>query len=156
MQKPKTLEQMYNSCVTNGFVREVRELNLQKVKSIMANADTDISSARILMRNIKKEDREWMTVYTAYYEAVRMLTEALLIFDRVDINNHQCLFSYLCFKHPEFEFDWNFFEKIRAKRHGVNYYGEQIAYKDWKSIEVQMNLYISAMREEIEKRLKEK
>ena len=49
----------------------------------------------------------------------------------------------------------SFFEKVRTKRNGINYYGERVSYEDWKSIEVQMKIYISTLRKEITKRLEE-
>ena len=149
----KNIEEAYNSCIAKGYVNETRESNIDKVKSLMENAETNISASKILVKAIGKQAKEWMNVYINYYEALRIYTEALLIFDKVDIANHQCLFNYLCVKHPELELDWNFFEKIRTKRNGINYYGEQISYADWKAIEAQTKLYISTIKKEIEKQL---
>ena len=95
-----------------------------------------------------------MNVYTMHYEAIRICAEALMIFDKIVSSNHQCLFAYLCVKKPEINPDWNFFERIRIKRNGVNYYGEQVSHDEWKDVEPQFNLYISELKKAIEKKLK--
>jgi len=78
-----------------------------------------------------------------------------LRFEKVKIDNHQCLFVYLCEKHSELDFNWDFFEKVRTKRSGINYYGVPVNYSDWKETEIQFKLYIKKLKEEINKMLKE-
>ena len=93
-------------------------------------------------------------MYKLYYDVLHELAESLLRFDRIKIDNHQCLFAYLCEKHPELEFNWDFFEKIRTKRNGINYYGSPVNGNDWKEVELQTILYIRKLREEIEKKVR--
>ncbi len=154
MRKPKTLEEVYEKCATDGLFNEDHYLNRQKVSDLIENADTSIASANLIIRAIGKRDKNWMNVYLDYYEALRMYAEAFLHISHIKISNHQCLFSYLCVKFPELELDWNFFEKVRIKRNGANYYGEKVTYEDWKTAEVQIKLYISTLKKEIEKKLK--
>ncbi len=151
MRKPKTAEEAYNSCLSEGYINDLKVINVDKARSLIENAETSISTAQIVMKAIGKQAKEWMGVYIGYYEALRMYTEAMLIFDKVDISNHQCLFAYLCLKHPELELDWDFFEKVRTKRNGINYYGQSTSYEDWKAVELQFNLYISTLKKEIRK-----
>ena len=94
-----------------------------------------------------------MSVYIDYYDALHILAEAFLQFENRKIANHQCLFAFLCKNHPEFEFDWYFFEEIRFNRNGAHYYGKKIAYEDWEKAKLKFNLYVSALKKEIEKRL---
>lgn len=151
MPKFKTKEEAYESCMSEGFFRNLDYVNKDRVKSLIINADTNIDSANALAKSLSKEDRRWMTVYTLHYEAIRICSEAFIIFDKIMSENHQYLFACLCVKHPELRFDWDFFEKIRKKRNGVNYYGEHVSYDDWKSVEPQFNLYIDVLKKEIEK-----
>lgn len=155
MPKFKTLDEAYKSCTADGLYRTLGKVDKERIKSLVANAETNIESANTLSKALKEDDRRWMTVYTLHYEGIRILAEALLIFEKVHSINHQGLFAYLCMKMADLELDWNFFEKVRTKRNGTYYYGDQITYKDWKSAEVQMNLYISTLKKEIEKKLKE-
>jgi hypothetical protein len=67
--------------------------------------------------------------------------------------NHQCLFVYLCEKYSELNLNWNFFEELRTKRNGINYYGNSIDFNYFKSIEVQLNLYINLLIDKIKHKL---
>jgi hypothetical protein len=154
MRKLKSLEEVYDVCAADGFFNEDHNLNSQKVKDLIENADTSIASANLIIKAIDKRDKCWMNVYIDYYEALRMCAEAFLHINHMKISNHQCLFAYLCVKFPELDLDWNFFEKVRIKRNGASYYGEKINYEDWKAAELQIKLYISTLKKEIDKRLK--
>jgi len=153
MPRYKNLEERYSSCLKDGFFQKNENVNTEKIKSLITNAQTSISSANIIKNIIKQKDKEWMSVYIGYYEALRIITEAFILFDKIKIANHQCLFVYLCTKHTELELNCEFFDKVRTKRHGINYYGEHICYEDWKAVELQFNLYINILKKEIEKRL---
>ena len=153
MRKPKTLEETYQSCVADGYINEIRELNHDKIRSLMQNADTSLKTAKIVIKAIKKHDKEWMSVLLGHYDALRIYAEALLLFSKLSIPNHECLFASLCVKHPELELDWNFLNNLRRKRNGINYYGEHVTYDDWKTVELQIKLYVSTLKQEVEKKL---
>lgn len=146
-------KEAYNACVADGFLREVISVNKEKVSALLKNAGIAADSAEFLAKSLKKEDEKWMTVYVLYYDALRTCAEAFLLFDKITSLNHQCLFAALCVKHAELELSWGFFDTIRTKRNGANYYGERILYADWKAVEVQTKLYISVLQKEIKKRL---
>ncbi|MBI2665860.1 hypothetical protein HYX12_04530 [Candidatus Woesearchaeota archaeon] len=149
MRKFKTFSEAYDSCLAEGYLRTKENVDIDKINSLLKNAEIYLNSAQILINNINQKALEWMNVYTLNYEALRILTEALLRINRLESTNHQCLFAALCCKYQELELDWEIMETIRIKRHGINYYGESITYSDWKSIELQINLYISAIKKEI-------
>ena len=149
MLKPKTLEEVYDRCSADGAFIEVARHNSQKLRDLIENAETNIESAEILAKGLPKNDRKWMTVYIQYYEALRIYAEAWISSKGRKIVNHRCLFAFLCNNFSEL--DWDFFEKIRTKRNGANYYGEKIVYEDWKTISFQIKLYISTLKKEIEK-----
>jgi len=140
--------------MAQGLLRRSEEVNTDKIKSMIENAETNISSARIIEVNISKHAKEWMNVYTLHYESLRIYSECILYFDNFESTNHQCIFAAICTKHTALELDWNFFEKIRTKRHGVNYYGSRITYEDWKAIEAQIRVYLSTLRKSVLKSLK--
>ena len=153
MQEFRSKEKSYKSCQAGGFFIKLLYVNKQRAKSLLDNADTNLSSANKLADALQKGDKGWMNVYTMHYEALRICIEALMIFDKVVSKNHECLFACLCVRRPELELDWNFLNSARRKRNGANYYGERISYEDWKSVEVQVKLYISTLKKEIEKLL---
>lgn len=148
-----TQEEAFLKCKKEGnfIVRE--DIDKAKIASTVIIADADLDSANTIKKNVDKKSSQWNTVYKLNYDALHELSEAFLRFDKIKIEKHQCLFAYLCEKHPELEFNWEFFEKVRTKRNGINYYGTPITYEDWKEVEVQFNIYIKKIKEEIKGRI---
>ncbi len=121
------------------------------MRKLMENAETNLSSAKILADALNQDAREWLNVFTLHYEALRLYAEALLLLKKLDGSRHQCLFAALCTHYPHLELDFSFFERVRTMRNGANYYGKQITCKEWNSVKLQMNLYISALQKEMDK-----
>lgn len=117
-QKFENENEAYNSCIADGYIKDVSSVNKERIKSLLKNSDISAESANTLAKTLKQGDEKWMTVYILYYDVLRITTEAFLLFDKMSSSNHLCLFSALCTKHPELELDWKFFEKIRTKRNG--------------------------------------
>ena len=149
-----TQKEAFFKCKKEGRFIVTEEIDLEKIRSTLAIAEGDIESANTLKKNLQNESSQWNSIYKLYYDALHELTESFLRFENIKIDNHQCLFSYLCEKHPELEFNWDFFEKIRTKRNGINYYGSPVNGNDWKEVELQTILYIRKLREEIEKKVR--
>ncbi len=149
-----TQEEAFLKCKKEGKFIITEEIDLEKIKSTLNIAETDIESANFIKKNISKQNSQWNSVYKLYYDALHELVESFLRFEKIKIDNHQCLFSYLCERHPELEFNWDFFEKVRTKRNGINYYGSPVNYNDWENAELQFTLYTKKLKEEINKKLK--
>ena len=154
MPKYLTQTEAFSKCKREGKFIVVEEVDLAKIRSTLIIAQADVDSAKILIKTIPKQSPQWSSIYKLYYDALHELVENFLRFERVKIDNHQCLFAYLCEKHDELELSWEFFEKVRTKRNGVNYYGTLIAFQDWKEVELQFNVYIHTLQEEIQKKLR--
>ncbi|MFA5887302.1 MAG: hypothetical protein WC852_01150 [Candidatus Nanoarchaeia archaeon] len=148
------LKEAFCRCKKEGKFIESDFVDIHKIKSTLDIAEGDISSANRLIADIPKNSIEWNSVYKLYYDALHELAESFLRFDRVKIDNHQCLFAYLCETHPELDFNWDFFEIVRTKRNGIHYYGTPVSFDDWKSVELQFRLYFSKLKEEIRNKLK--
>jgi hypothetical protein len=142
MPKDLTLKESYDKCARDGCILLQDSIDIHKIKSMMQIASDDLESAKSLS---KTASPKYGSIYKLYYDVLHQLTEAFLLFDKIKSYNHQCLFSYLCIKHPELDLDWNFFEKVRTKRNGVHYYGSQISEKDWKEVRLQLDLYIKTL-----------
>ena len=149
MPKILTKEEAYNKCETEGMFIPKKEIDKDKINSMLEIIEEDL----ITINELKEKMDRWNTIYKLSYDVIHTLTEAFLMFDKIKSLNHQCLFAYLCIKHPELEFDWNFFEKIRTKRNGINYYGSSVAKQDYKDIEVQIFLYINTLKKTIKEKL---
>lgn len=153
MPKYRSQEETFLKCKKEGRFIVLEDVDKDKIVATLTIAEADRDSANTIKKNLPKKSNQWNSVYKLYYDALHELTESLLAFERMKIDNHQCLFAYLCEKHQELEFSWDFFERIRTKRNGINYYGVPISFEDWKDIELQLNLYIDRLEEEIRKRL---
>ncbi|MBI2673034.1 hypothetical protein HYX19_02130 [Candidatus Woesearchaeota archaeon] len=153
MPKYLTQNEAFMKCRKEGNIIVIEDVDTEKVKSILNIADADVEAANYIKKNLPKQSNQWNSVYKLYYDALHELVESFLRFERIKIENHQCLFVYLCEKHPELEFNWDFFEKVRTKRNGINYYGLPINFDDWKEVELQFNLYIKKLKEETKKKI---
>jgi len=150
-----TQEEAFLKCKKEGNFVIREDIDKAKIESTVIIADADLDSANTIKKNVDKKSSQWNTVYKLNYDALHELSEAFLRFDKVKIDKHQCLFAYLCEKHPELDFNWEFFEKVRTKRNGINCYGTPITYEDWKEVKVQFSIYIKKIKEEIKQRIKE-
>jgi hypothetical protein len=148
-----TQEEAFMKCRKEGRFIVTENIDQEKIKSTLSIAEADIKSADCIKSNIPKQSDQWNSIYKLYYDALHELVESFLRLEKIKTDNHQCLFAYLCKKHPELEFNWDFFEKIRTKRNGINYYGTPVNFDDWKEVELQFSLYIKKLKEEIKKKI---
>ena len=153
MPKYLTLDEAFKKCRRDGKFIITEGIDKERIRSTIVIAEADTESADTLKKGLQKESAQWNSVYKLYYDALHELADSFLRLDKIKIDNHQCLFAYLCQKHPELEFSWEFFEKIRTKRNGINYYGTPITFDEWNEVAFQFNLYIKKLEEEINKRL---
>jgi len=148
-----TLKEAFDKCRIEGKFIPRKGVDTDKIKSMVEIALADLESGKEIKKTISKQSKQWSTVYKLHYDVLHELVEAFLHFDNIKSDNHQCLFAYLCEKHPKLELDWDFFEKVKTKRNGINYYGIAAMQEDWKEIEVQIYLYINVLKKEIKKRI---
>lgn len=150
-----TQKEAFGKCKREGRFIIIEHVDEDKIKATLAIAEGDVESANILKKNLPKNSNQWNSVYKLYYDALHELAESFLRFEKIKIDNHQCLFAYICEKHPQLDFNWEFFEKVRTKRNGINYYGTPVSSEDWKEVGLQFALYVKKLREEIKKKLGE-
>jgi len=147
MPQHRTLKDTYARCESEGKVVPKETVNKKKVRTSIQIATEDLQSAKIL-----EEKKMANPAHKLRYDALHTLTEAYLELDQVSSNNHQCLFAHLCIKHPELELDWEFFEIMRTKRNGIQYYGQAVTKQDCKEISLQTELYAQTLITAIKKK----
>lgn len=148
-----TRKEAFLKCKKEGKFIVIEDADLEKIKSTLNIAEGDIEAGKSLKNNLAKDSNQWNSVYKLFYDALHELAGAFLRFEKIKSDNHQCLFSYLCERYPKLDFSWDFFEKVRTKRNGINYYGTPIKYEDWKDVELQFSLYINKLKAEIKKKI---
>ncbi|MBI2565222.1 hypothetical protein HYV79_04525 [Candidatus Woesearchaeota archaeon] len=151
----RTAEECFEQCSVKGQINHLEEIDIESVKALLDFAEGDVEAGNKIMNGLDDKSILWNNVYTSYYDALHKLVDALLRFDGISSLNHLCLFAYLCVNHSALDFNWNFFEKIRTKRNGIQYYGQKINKRDFKEIELQTKLYVRKLKDVIKEKLKE-
>ncbi len=154
MLKDRSLAGIFKGCTTEGAFSPLAKIDTDQVRAMLDVALVDFETVKDWSKKAPKESGQWNAVYKLAYDVLHTLSEALLVFDRVKARTHECVFAYLCEKHPELEFGWDFFEKVRTVRNRSIYYGEPASYQHWKGIEIQIILYIKTLKIAIEQKLK--
>ncbi len=150
----KDLKSIYDGCKANGLIKIKSEPDIELVRSLKLSAERGLAFIKNMEKSIAKNSLDWTFVFRDYYESLRSLIDAFLLFEKVAADSHQCKNAYLCYKHPELELNWDFLETARLKRNAINYKGQLLKYEDWKKIRLNFELHINKIREEIEDRLK--
>lgn len=104
MPKFKTVEECFSLCQAEGFLQKTAEINTEKIKTNLNIAQEDLASAQDSIKS-----KRWNSAYKSFYDALHLLAESYISFDNLKSSNYQCLFAYLCMKHKELEFSWDFF-----------------------------------------------
>ena len=146
------LDKTYKLCINTGKFKE-KTVDIELIKSLKSVAENGLEFIQDKSKNIPKDSTDWTFVFRDYYEALRGLIEAHLLFEGIEADSHQCKNAYICFKHPELELDWEFLETIRLKRNAINYRGQLLKYNDWKTLKINFELHINVLKKEIEKKL---
>lgn len=150
----ENLDNTYNLCETTGKLKVLNVVDIELIKSKKMVSEMGLAFIKEKSKGIRKDSPDWTFVFRDYYEALRGLMEAYLLFDRIVSDNHQCMNSYICMKHPELALDWEFLETIRLKRNRINYRGQLITYDDWNCFKLKFELHIKALSKAIEEKLK--
>lgn len=148
------LDKTYKLCMSTGNIKE-KSVDVELIKSLKIVAEKGLEFINSKSKDIPKDSTDWTFVFRDHYESLRGLIEAYLLFDGIEADNHQCKAAYICFKHPELEFDWEFLETIRLKRNAINYRGQLLKHEGWKMLKLKFELHINELKKEIEKRLSE-
>jgi len=146
------LNETYRLCMARGKFKE-KTLDVELIKSLKKVAEKGLEFIKDKSKDIPKDSPDWTFVFRDYYESLRGLIEAFLLFEGIEADSHQCKNAYICFKHPELELDWEFLETIRLKRNAINYTGQFLKFEDWKIFKLRFELHINLLKRKIEERL---
>jgi hypothetical protein len=149
------LEKTYKLCNSTGNIKE-KSVDIELIKSLKNVSEKGLEFINSKSKDIPKDSTDWTFVFRDYYESLRGLIEAYLLFEGIAADNHQCKNAYICYKHPELVLDWEFLEIIRLKRNAINYRGQLLKYDDWKMLKLKFELHINVLCKMIEKKLNEK
>ncbi len=144
----KTLEEAYDHCLVEGNILPLEEFSAERMANSLRIIVEDLSNAQDAVAK-----KRWTSAFKIYYDVLHRLVESLLLFDKIKTKNDLSLFTYFCCKYPELELDWDFFERVRAKRNSIEDSATIVSERDWKEVELQFKLYISSLKKEMEEKV---
>jgi len=74
-----------------------------------------------------------------------MLCEAFVRLEGWKAKTHECLFAYLCERHPELGLDWDAVDRLRQMRNRSLYYGEPLSFALWRNAAPTLKRHIAIM-----------
>ncbi|MFP4524109.1 MAG: hypothetical protein ACLFO2_02200 [Candidatus Woesearchaeota archaeon] len=148
------LQTTYDACVRNGRIRE-KHIDFELIRSIKKVAERGLAFIRDKATTIPRKSDEWTFVFRDHYEALRGLIEAILLFDGVAAENHQCKNACLCTTHQDLGFDWEFLETARLTRNAINYRGLMLDHDTWNGMRLKFDLHLKVLSRVLEEKLEE-
>lgn len=144
-------QKIYEHSEADGLYEE-SSLERDVVQQVLAMLQQDYKFAKQLRTD---KSPRWRIIFNAHYDIFRELCDLLLLFKGRKTSNHQAVFVFIVIYFPELELDWEILESIRKMRNGSKYEGKDISLGMWKSIELQFDLYISAVQKKVAELLQE-
>jgi len=154
MNKVKSLDEVYNQCVAEGNLQEPEEIDLEKAKSLLDNVEQDIDTLKDTIPVMEKK-KNFSLIWSSQYEIIRQLVQSILLLEKVNSNNHQCLYAYVCVKHEEWDIDWDTIETMRLLRNGVHYEGRPVNAETWKEYKLKFEIYTKTFIKILKEKLKD-
>jgi len=153
MNKIKNLDGVYNQCVAEGKIQEPEEIDIEKAKSLLDIAEFDLKSIRDTTPILEK-NKNFGMIWSSRYEIIRQLVQGILLLEKVNSGNHQCLYAYICVKHKDWEIDWKTIETMRLLRNGVHYEGRPVNAETWREYKLKFEIYIKTFIKIFKEKLK--
>lgn len=149
----KSLDEVYNRCVAEGNLQEPEEIDTEKAKSLLDNAEQDIDTLKDTLP-IMERKKNFSLIWSSRYEIIRQLVQGILLLEKVNSNNHQCLYAYVCAKHADWDIDWETIETMRLLRNGVHYEGRPVNADTWKEYNLKFEIYTKTFIKILQEKLK--
>lgn len=152
--KIQDLNTEYDKCVNSGSIKKANEVDSEKAKTLLENAELDIDSLKDATALFEKKNNFGL-LWTNHYEIIRQLVAGILLFEKIISDNHKCLYAYICTKHKEWDIDWKTIETMRLLRNGVHYDGRPVSADIWKEYKLKFHIYILAFIKILRQKIKD-
>ena len=152
--KIEDLKIAYNKCVDDGTIKKANEVDSEKAKTLLENAELDIDSLKDATALFEKKNNFGL-LWSNHYEIIRQLVAGILLFEKIISDNHKCLYAYICTKHKEWDVDWETIETMRLLRNGVHYEGRPVSAEIWKEYKLKFQVYIQTFINILKQKLKD-
>ena len=142
-------ENVYDDLLTRGTYTET-ESDPAELKAAFARYLEDYAFAKSLRA---LPNPNYRVIFSANYAALRNLCGLMLRTEKMVSETDQGIFIFLILQCKELDFDWLSLEGLRMTHQGLVAEGKDVSRETWKRFELQIDLYVGALRSEIEKRL---
>lgn len=153
MTKIKNLEEVYDSCIADGFLYNLKEADPEKAKTLLENAEHDVGTLKETVP-IMERMKNYNLIWSSRYEIIRQLIDGILLMEKIKSDNHQCLFAHICVKHKDWDIDWETIETMRLLRNRLHYEGGQIPAETWKEYKLKFDVYTQIFIKILKEKLK--
>jgi len=153
MTKIKELDEVYDSCIADGYLYNLKEADPERAKTFLENAEHDIDTLKEVIPIMEKM-KSYNLIWSSRYEIIRQLIDGILLMEKIKSDNHQCLFAYVCIKHKDWDIDWETIETMRLLRNRVHYDGRQIPGETWKEYKLKFDVYTRTFIKILKEKLK--
>jgi hypothetical protein len=151
--KIENLKIAYAKCVDTGSLRNSNEVDIEKARTLLENAELDIDSLNDAVTLFENKNN-FGFLWANHYEIVRQLVAGILLFEKIISDNHKCLYAHICTKHKEWDIDWQTIETMRLLRNGVHYEGRPVSAEIWKEYKLKFTVYIRTFIKILAEKLK--
>lgn len=148
------LDITYDKCCSNGLINPKEDVDWELIESLISAGMLIEERLSNIGNLFEKKTGNYALMLRDKYDILRMLIDAFLLFDKINISNHQCSNAYLCKNHPDLMLDWEMLETIRILRNSVSYQGKPVSEEKWDSVKAYFETYIFMMRKEVKKKLR--
>lgn len=152
--KIQDLKTEYDKCVNSGFIKKANEVDSEKAKTLLENAELDIDSLKDTTALFEKKGN-YGFLWSNHYEIIRQLVAGILLFEKIISDNHKCLYAHICVKHKEWDIDWETIETMRVLRNGVHYEGRPVTEETWKKYKLKFEIYTKTFIKILKEKLKQ-
>lgn len=152
--KIQDLKTEYDKCVNSGYIKKANEVDSEKAKTLLENAELDIDSLKDTTALFEKKGN-YGFLWSNHYEIIRQLVAGILLFEKIISDNHKCLYAYICTKHKEWDIDWKIIETMRLLRNGVHYEGRPVSAEIWKEYKLKFQVYVQTFIKILKQKLKD-
>ncbi len=152
--KIEDLKIAYNSCIELGSIKKANEIDSEKAKTLLENAELDMDSLKGTVALFEKK-KNFGFLWSNHYMIIRQLVAGILLFEKIISDNHKCLYAYICTKHKDWDIDWKTIETMRLLRNGVHYEGRPVSAEVWKEYKLKFQVYIQTFIKILKQKLKD-
>lgn len=132
----------------------VEEDGSEVAGQLLASAQSDLKSLKEITQPLEKQ-QNYRLLWSIRYRILQSLAYSIVSLEKVHLSSDECLFSYICVKHEDWEIDWESLEHMRVLEDAIRTDGKAITADTWQQSKLKFELYtqmfVQILTEKLEK-----